>query len=225
MLAPALCHLRLAYRPLLRAPRPHEARQFAAPLVRPQDARGIAAPGPLPHVPSMAILVMAQDAVADASRASSAARSRGRSLVTSGLSRRVPMPLHVQFGQSCAAQRRAVATLATISQRSTAADVRKSGAIWSGTLAFGGSCTSVHPRLGRGPPRLTGITSQRRGVSTLRRTRYRMKKHRYLKNVKRIRYISAIPQYTGPVGRQTKKRAVIKDYRKMPRLRQFKRER
>lgn len=32
--------------------------------------------------------------------------------------------------------------------------------------------------------------------------------------VKKVRYISAIPQFTGPLGRQTKKRAIIKDFRK-----------
>eukprot|EP00421_Protoceratium_reticulatum_P027240 CAMPEP_0168468264 /NCGR_PEP_ID=MMETSP0228-20121227/57615_1 /TAXON_ID=133427 /ORGANISM="Protoceratium reticulatum, Strain CCCM 535 (=CCMP 1889)" /LENGTH=44 /DNA_ID= /DNA_START= /DNA_END= /DNA_ORIENTATION= len=44
-----------------------------------------------------------------------------------------------------------------------------------------------------------------------------MSKHRYLKNVKRVRYVSVIPQYTGPLGRQTKKRAIIKDWRASPR--------
>mmetsp|Transcript_74248 Transcript_74248/g.240090 ORF Transcript_74248/g.240090 Transcript_74248/m.240090 type:complete len:91 (-) Transcript_74248:94-366(-) len=58
-----------------------------------------------------------------------------------------------------------------------------------------------------------------------RRLHFKMKKHQYLKNVKRVRYVSCIPQYTGPLGRQTKKRAIIRDYRKSPRLRIFKRER
>mmetsp|Transcript_105657 Transcript_105657/g.187887 ORF Transcript_105657/g.187887 Transcript_105657/m.187887 type:complete len:146 (-) Transcript_105657:60-497(-) len=65
----------------------------------------------------------------------------------------------------------------------------------------------------------------RRMVCTKQRNRFKMDKHQYLKNVKRVRYISAIPQYTGPLGRQTKKRAIIKDYRQTPRLRVFRRER
>mmetsp|Transcript_30692 Transcript_30692/g.56080 ORF Transcript_30692/g.56080 Transcript_30692/m.56080 type:complete len:174 (+) Transcript_30692:109-630(+) len=64
-----------------------------------------------------------------------------------------------------------------------------------------------------------------RSVMTMKRNRMRMKMHRYLKNVKRVKYVSCIPQYAGPLGRQTKKRAFIKSYRKCPRLRQFKRER
>eukprot|EP00439_Symbiodinium_sp_Y106_P069499 s2509_g11.t5 len=71
------------------------------------------------------------------------------------------------------------------------------------------------------PPLPVGTLLQRREVSTKIRGRFKMNKHRYLKNVKRVRYISAIPQYTGPLGRQTKKRAIIKDYRKTPRLREF----
>eukprot|EP00405_Crypthecodinium_cohnii_P018638 CAMPEP_0206469846 /NCGR_PEP_ID=MMETSP0324_2-20121206/30545_1 /ASSEMBLY_ACC=CAM_ASM_000836 /TAXON_ID=2866 /ORGANISM="Crypthecodinium cohnii, Strain Seligo" /LENGTH=191 /DNA_ID=CAMNT_0053943727 /DNA_START=113 /DNA_END=685 /DNA_ORIENTATION=- len=51
------------------------------------------------------------------------------------------------------------------------------------------------------------------------RLRFKMKKHQYLKNVKRVRYISVIPQYTGPLGRQTKKRPIVRDYRQSPRLR------
>merc|ERR1712014_494058 len=60
---------------------------------------------------------------------------------------------------------------------------------------------------------------QRRSRSTKNRMNFKMSKHRYLRNVKKVRYISAIPQYTGPLGRQTKKRAIVKDYRRSPRLR------
>eukprot|EP00435_Cladocopium_sp_Y103_P037498 s158_g9.t3 len=69
------------------------------------------------------------------------------------------------------------------------------------------------------------LLPQRRSLSNKIRIRFKMSKHRYLKNVKRVRYISAIPQFTGPLGRQTKKRCIMKDYRKTPRLRVFKRER
>merc|ERR1719443_519795 len=62
-------------------------------------------------------------------------------------------------------------------------------------------------------------------ISTKKRNRIKLKKYHYIKDIKAVRYVSAIPQYTGPVGKQTKKRAVIKNYRKMPRLRQFQRER
>lgn len=62
-------------------------------------------------------------------------------------------------------------------------------------------------------------------VNGVKRLRFKMKKHRYLKSVKKVRYISVIPQYTGPLGRQNKKRPIIRDYRKTPRLRIFKRER
>eukprot|EP00811_Abedinium_folium_P004105 NODE_13778_length_1147_cov_4.854902.p1 GENE.NODE_13778_length_1147_cov_4.854902~~NODE_13778_length_1147_cov_4.854902.p1 ORF type:complete len:180 (-),score=16.20 NODE_13778_length_1147_cov_4.854902:527-1066(-) len=80
------------------------------------------------------------------------------------------------------------------------------------------------------PPSYAGVfgrvlAPQRRSVCGKKRLRWKMSKHRYIKKVKKVRYISAIPQYTGPLGRQTKKRPCIKDYRKMPRLRQFKRER
>mmetsp|Transcript_31976 Transcript_31976/g.72984 ORF Transcript_31976/g.72984 Transcript_31976/m.72984 type:complete len:176 (+) Transcript_31976:119-646(+) len=64
-----------------------------------------------------------------------------------------------------------------------------------------------------------------RGVKTMKRNRMRMKMHRYIKNVKRVKYVSVIPQYTGPLGRQTKKKAFIRSYKRSPRLRQFKRER
>ncbi|CAE7268676.1 unnamed protein product [Symbiodinium sp. CCMP2592] len=47
------------------------------------------------------------------------------------------------------------------------------------------------------PPLPVGTLLQRREVTTKIRGRFKVNKHRYLKNVKRVRYISAIPQYTG----------------------------
>mmetsp|Transcript_57372 Transcript_57372/g.92968 ORF Transcript_57372/g.92968 Transcript_57372/m.92968 type:complete len:173 (+) Transcript_57372:90-608(+) len=72
---------------------------------------------------------------------------------------------------------------------------------------------------------LMAAAGSRRLISTKQRNRFKMDKHQYLKNVKKVRYVSAIPQYTGPLGRQTKKRCIMKDFRKMPRLRVFVRER
>eukprot|EP00747_Dinoflagellata_sp_TGD_P020242 gnl/TRDRNA2_/TRDRNA2_127694_c0_seq2.p1 gnl/TRDRNA2_/TRDRNA2_127694_c0~~gnl/TRDRNA2_/TRDRNA2_127694_c0_seq2.p1 ORF type:complete len:105 (+),score=7.74 gnl/TRDRNA2_/TRDRNA2_127694_c0_seq2:177-491(+) len=74
-------------------------------------------------------------------------------------------------------------------------------------------------------PRCPVGVGSRRGVTTKIRKKFQMDKHRFIKNIKKVRYVSAIPQFTGPLGRQTKKRPCVKDYRKMPRLRQFKRER
>eukprot|EP00434_Breviolum_minutum_P008825 symbB.v1.2.007782.t3/scaffold483.1/size198091/5 len=70
-------------------------------------------------------------------------------------------------------------------------------------------------------PGASAACFRRWSISNKIRIRFKMSKHRYLKNVKRVRYISAIPQYTGPLGRQTKKRWIIKDYRKTPRLREL----
>mmetsp|Transcript_17226 Transcript_17226/g.47718 ORF Transcript_17226/g.47718 Transcript_17226/m.47718 type:complete len:213 (+) Transcript_17226:102-740(+) len=88
------------------------------------------------------------------------------------------------------------------------------------------SCTLAPSKIVTGHGALAhALGGVRTFVKGKRRLHFKMKKHQYLKNVKRVRYVSCIPQYTGPLGRQTKKRAIIRDYRKSPRLRIFKRER
>eukprot|EP00746_Dinoflagellata_sp_MGD_P008651 gnl/MRDRNA2_/MRDRNA2_117335_c0_seq1.p1 gnl/MRDRNA2_/MRDRNA2_117335_c0~~gnl/MRDRNA2_/MRDRNA2_117335_c0_seq1.p1 ORF type:complete len:185 (-),score=18.08 gnl/MRDRNA2_/MRDRNA2_117335_c0_seq1:28-582(-) len=64
-----------------------------------------------------------------------------------------------------------------------------------------------------------------RHITTKKRNRLKLKKYHWIKDIKRVRYISMIPQYAGPLGQQTKKRAVIKFSRRCPRVRMFKRER
>ncbi|CAK0819616.1 unnamed protein product [Prorocentrum cordatum] len=74
-------------------------------------------------------------------------------------------------------------------------------------------------------PAALGVRLLGGAPSEKKRNKLKMKKHRYIRNVKAVRYVSCIPQYLGPLGRQTKKRPIIKMYRATPRLRIFGRQR